>query len=58
MTDWYDKAKNQYKEHKAAWDAAVAEMNNILTAKAAPALNAMVDNVEQTERKHTMMWQQ
>jgi len=58
MGTWNDTAKNQYQEHKAQWDAAIAEMKSVLSLKAAPALQRIQSQLEDTERINQSMWAQ
>jgi|RhiMetdeSRZDD1v2_1073273.scaffolds.fasta_scaffold4397522_1 uncharacterized protein YukE len=56
MADWIAESKEAYWIHKAEWDKAITEMNQILTTKAAPTLNNIHMNYDGNERSMTKAW--
>jgi WXG100 family type VII secretion target len=56
LSQWTGLAQQQYYIHKKQWDANILEMNRILGENTAPALEAMLDRMQQTEVKNQSMW--
>lgn len=58
LSEWAGDAQSQYYAHKTQWNNSVDAMRAIMTEKAIPALQRILENYHSAERINSQGWQE